>query len=74
MVREMATPSQAVILENLENFSKRSGGVRHEIRPIRMRYFSVVFVRENINFVRSGCLIFRLSPSPCSILCGSNSF
>ena len=24
-------------------------------------------MRENINFVRSGCLIFRLSPSPCSI-------
>ena len=29
-----------------------SGGVRHEIRPIRMRYFSVVFALENITFGR----------------------
>ena len=28
------------------------GGVRHEIRPIEMRYFSVVFALENITFGR----------------------
>ena len=29
-----------------------SGGVRHKIRPIRMRYFSVVFALDNITFGR----------------------
>jgi len=42
--------------ENLLKF--QPGGVRHEIRPIRMRYFLVFFAPKNINFGRSGCRIF----------------
>ena len=37
-----------LVYEVLMTFRCPPGGVRHELRPIRMRYFSVVFALENI--------------------------